>query len=163
MRAKKHIALVGLIFSFSILAICMRYVGNNEIEDRGISDSGALYINEVCSDYFPTTFAETQPASDWVELYNASNDVINLEKYYLSDEKDNLHKYQLPSWQLESGEYYVIHSESEEMLENEAGFNFGISAQGETIYLSSEKGLIDVVNVPSMETNTTWSRLSIIE
>ncbi len=160
MRSKNHVALCGMAIIFIILAICMSYFTSEEKNQSRICDSEEVCINEVCSKYFPTSFLETQPASDWIELYNASNKSINLDKYYLSDDKSDLHKYNLPSIELGPGCYYVIHSESDESIDEEEKLNFKISAQGEVLYLSNQEGVLDVVNVPAMDTNTSWSRLT---
>lgn len=163
MRVRKHIALVGLVIIFSILAIGINFYQDKEIRQGQILNAGGLCINEVCSDYFPTSFSQTQPASDWIELYNRSDENIQLKEYYLSDDKNNLYKYQLPDYELAPKCYYVLHSETEEIVKEEEGLNFRIDSQGETIYLSNREGVLDVVNIPAMDTNTSWSRLADIE
>ena len=160
MRSRKHIVLGGIVIAFSIITVCVNcFLGKKEAQ-REIGNSYGICINEVCSSYFPTSFSETQPPSDWIELYNFSNKSINLGEYYLSDDKADLYKCGLPSVELSPGSYYMIHSKCDEMTEEEACLNFRVSAQGETIYLSSQTGkTIDAVNVPAMDTNTTWSRI----
>lgn len=160
MRNKKHVALCGMVIILIMLAICTNYFISEDTNRSKIRNGEEVCINEVCSDYFPTSFLETQPASDWIELYNASNKSINLDRYYLSDDKGDLYKYNLPSINLEPGCYYVIHSESDEVIDGEEQLNFKISAGGEVLYLSSQAGVLDIVNVPAMDTNTSWSRLA---
>lgn len=160
MRSRKHIILGGIVIVFSIIAICVNYLFEKKAAQEEIGNSHGICINEVCSSYFPTSFSETQPPSDWIELYNFSSKSINLGEYYLSDDKEHLYKCCLPSVELSPGGYYVIHSKCDEMAKEEACLNFRISAQGETLYLSSQTGeAIDVVNVPAVDTNTTWSRI----
>lgn len=160
MKSRKHVALCGIMAVFIMIAVCVNDHMNKEAEQTGAHNSYGICMNEVCSAYFPTSFAETQPASDWIELYNYSNTSKNLSEYYLSDDKDDLHKYKLPEVELLPGDYYVIHCEYEEMTEEEKCLNFRIKAQGETIYLSVEGGVIDAVSVPALEINTSWSRLT---
>lgn len=160
MRSKRHIALGSMCVLFSILAICMNYFIDEGIEESGMYNSHGICINEVCGDYFPTSFVETQPASDWIELYNYSDESINLAQYYLSDDKDDLYKCNLPPIELMPNSYYVIHSDSDEMIDGEEQLNFRINAQGETLYLSYGKSVIDIVDVPAMDANTAWSRLT---
>ena len=160
MRSKKQIVLGGIVMAFFIITVCMNYFFEKKGEQRERDNFYGICINEVCCSYFPTSFSEVQPPSDWIELYNFSAKNINLGEYYLSDDKEDLYKCSLPSVELSPGSYYVIHSKCNEMTEEEAYLNFRISAQGETLYLSSQTGgAIDVVNVPKMDTNTTWSRL----
>lgn len=160
MRSKKHIALCGIMIIFVIIAVCMNYYIKENAGQGGVCNSYGICINEVCSSYFPSSFAETQPPSDWIELYNFSDESKNLSEYYLSDDKNDLYKYNLPAVELLPGSYYVIHSEYAEMEAGAECLNFRIKAQGETLYLSDRRGVIDAVNVPKMETNTAWSRLT---
>lgn len=159
MRSIKIAALGGMAVLLGILAGCMHYFTGGEANINHPYDSNDICINEVCSDYFPTSFAETQPPEDWIELYNPTGESKNLEDYYLSDDKNDLYKCNLPSIELMPGCYYVIHSESDEMTENDEWLNFRINSQEETLYLSSREGVIDIVNVPALYTNTSWSRL----
>ncbi|MDE5933488.1 MAG: lamin tail domain-containing protein [Lachnospiraceae bacterium] len=160
MRNRKRITLCGIMTVFAILTIFVNYYIQKNAERSRDGNSYGLCINEVCSDYFPSSFAETQPPSDWIELYNFSDTSKNLGEYYLSDDKSDLYKYNLPAVELMPGSYYVIHSECDEMADEVERLNFGIKRQGETIYLSDSMGVIDVVNVPAMDANTAWSRLA---
>lgn len=156
----KRTALCGILIIGIIITVFMNFYMKEDAERSGACNSYGLCINEVCSAYFPTSFAETQPPSDWIELYNFSDTSKNLGEYYLSDDKNDLYKCSLPAVELMPGSYYVIHSECDEMPEEEERLNFGIKAQGETLYLSGSTGVIDVVNVPAMDVNTAWSRLT---
>lgn len=160
MRNKKHVALISMLVIFILLAIIICYFTDENTKRSGSHDAGELCINEVCSSYFPTSFSETQPASDWIELYNASDKKINLKNYYLSDSKADLQKYNLPSVELEPDSFFVIHSECDEMTAEDIQLNFRISSNGENLYLSSQEGIVDFVKVPAMNTNTAWSRLT---
>ncbi len=160
MRNKKHIALCLMVISLIMLALSVHSFIGGDMAQNQISNNGEVCINEVCCDYFPVSFAEIQPESDWIELYNSSDRSVNLGEYYISDDKNDLHKCNLPEINLAPGDYYVIHSaKGNEVINEEITFNFGISSQGETIYLSKQEGIVEVVNVPATETNTTWSRL----
>ena len=160
MRSKKHIALYGIVIIFSIVTVCVNSLFEQKAVQREIDNFYGICINEVCCSYFPTSFSETQPPSDWIELYNSSDKSINLGEYYLSDDKEDLYKCSLPSIELSPGSYYVIHSICDEMAEEEVCLNFRISGRGETLYLSKQTGgAIDAVNVPKIDTNTTWSRI----
>ncbi|MCM1415742.1 MAG: CotH kinase family protein [bacterium] len=158
MRSIKNVALCGAIIVFGVLAGGMAYFMNADTKEDPGGDYSDICINEVCSDYFPTSFSETQPGSDWIELYNPTNESKNLKEYYLSDDKDDLQRCNLPAVELMPGCFYVIHSETEEMAEEDARLNFKINAQSETLYLSSREGVIDIVDVPALTTNTSWSR-----
>lgn len=158
MRNRKSLALAGLMAIYIMILAGVRYF-IEDAEWNRVCNSYGICINEVCSDYFPTSFAETPLSGDWVELYNFSDDPIDLGNYYLSDDEDDLYKCNLPAVTLLPGNYYVIHSECEEMTEEEGCLNFRIKAEGETLYLSNRIAVIDVVSVPKLGINMTWSRL----
>jgi hypothetical protein len=67
-----------------------------------------LYINEVCSSNDQSLFDEDGDSPDWIELFNSSNDTIDLSNYHLSDDADNPIKWQLPSVLLPPGAYWVV-------------------------------------------------------
>lgn len=160
MRSGKRIALGGMILVLSAMTAGSSFLAK-ETEGKGETDRFCgICINEVCSDFFPTSFTETQTPSDWIELYNCSEETVNLGGYYLSDDEEDLHKCSLPAVQVPPDSYYVIHSRCDETQEGEASLNFGIDAQGETLYLSNREGVIDVVRVPELDSNTTWSRMT---
>lgn len=71
---------------------------------------------------------------DWIELYNAGSNTLNLANFYLSDDEDDLQKWQLPSVSLGTGDYYIVYCDKENTGRHT---NFGLSAGGETIYLSN--------------------------
>ncbi|MBD5475186.1 MAG: hypothetical protein HDR17_04260 [Lachnospiraceae bacterium] len=160
MKSRKHIALGLMIIPLIIAVIYMEYLTDTNARQNITDNRYGICINEVCSSYFPVSFAETQPPSDWIELYNFSDTKIDLSGFYLSDDKEDLYKCGLPAVELMPGGYYVIHSECDEMVDGEERLNFKISTQGETLYLSNQDGVIDIVNVPGMDTNTAWSRLT---
>lgn len=113
-----------------------------------------LVISEVLSSnskYSPYKGSYT----DIVELYNNSNETINLKDYYLSDKGSDLKRYNLPDVKLAPGEYYVVYCDSE--VDGIAPF--GISGDGEDIYLTNEDGtLCDALAVPPLPKNVSWGR-----
>ena len=129
MRNKKHIALCLMVISLIMLALSVHSFIGGDMAQNQISNNGEVCINEVCCDYFPVSFAEIQPESDWIELYNSSDRSVNLGEYYISDDKNDLHKCNLPEINLAPGDYYVIHSaKGNEVINEEITFNFGISS-----------------------------------
>ena len=57
---------------------------------------GQLIINEVQSSNNITLYANDEANYDWIEIYNSSNDTIDLINYFLSDKADNPTKWQFP-------------------------------------------------------------------
>lgn len=117
-----------------------------------------LLINEVCSNNFSTGLKENYEDCDWVELYNPTDETIFLGDYYLSDDRDNINKGKLPDLFIEAGGYFIIYAKGRE-ADEEFDLNFGISSKGEVLYLSKGEQIIDQVEIPTLETNVTWSRI----
>ena len=82
---------------------------------------------------------------DWVELLNTSSSPINLSEYWISDNKDNPQKYQLPDVLLGAGERYLIYCNGVGEG-NQAPFK--ISSDGEKVYLSNKDGFCDRIKIP---------------
>ena len=45
---------------------------------------------------------------DWIELYNAGASTVNLEGWFLTDDRDNLKKWRFPAVPLAANEYLII-------------------------------------------------------
>ena len=70
------------------------------------SAQSQIYISEVAAFKGLTDVVGTD--SDWIELYNAGNEALNLEGYRLSDDSEEWDKWELPSITIQAGEYLVV-------------------------------------------------------
>ena len=97
-----------------------------------------LMINEILATN-ATTLIETDFYNfpDYIELYNSGNSAVNLSDYYLSDENDNLLKWNCPSVTLAAKQFYIVYCDK-----NNTGrhASFGLSADGEAVYLTHKNG-----------------------
>ncbi len=89
---------------------------------------GAIVINEVLahSDVYP---------GDWIELHNTTGGSIDIGGWYLSDDQTSLKKYQIPASTAIAAGGYVVFTQDEDF-----GGAFGLSENGEAVYLSSAQG-----------------------
>lgn len=79
--------------------------------------------------------------SDWIELCNVSGETCDLEGFYLSDDSEDLLKWQFPSVSLAPGERVVVFCSDKDRTGSELHTNFSINSAGETLYLTSPAGL----------------------
>lgn len=110
-----------------------------------------IKINEVMSSNSTTIKDIDEEFSDWIELYNGASSSINLEGYYLSDSRNNLTKWRIPSATVEANGFLLIWASKKDFVKNgEIHTNFSISSSGEEIFLSDANGLL-IDEIPALE------------
>jgi hypothetical protein len=93
---------------------------------------------------------------DWIEIINNGTTSVNLSEYYLSDDKDELKKWSFPLVSLNPNQYYLAYCDKEETGRHT---NFGLSADGETIYLSNMSGnIIDQIKYGKQFPDISYGR-----
>jgi hypothetical protein len=111
--------------------------GSPGSDDAGqVPELGSVVINEAMA--YPAT-----GGTDWIELHNATNQPIAIGGWFLSDDIDNLMKYEIPAGTLITAGGYIIFDEGRHFgNEAAAGVHepFGLSRNGETVYLHSGAG-----------------------
>ena len=98
--------------------------------------------------------------SDWIQLYNAGTTDLDLGRYCLSDDPEDLRKFRLPAENLEPGETCRINGHR-----NESGMalclcNFNLTAD-ETLFLTPDEGsglAGDSVRIPRMSRGNAYGR-----
>jgi hypothetical protein len=83
-------------------------------------------------------------ASDWIELYNAGDQSVNLAGYTLTDDPQELEKWAFPSKNLAPGEYLIVFASGNSSLDSAGNLhtNFALSAGGEYLALTAPNGTI---------------------
>ena len=118
-------------------------------------------FNEICSKN-DAIAAPDGGFYDWIELYHAGSERIDLSGWSLSDSKKDLRKFIFPAGTvLLPGEYLVVWSDGVGCTSDRDGLYaaFKISNDGETLYLTDPDGnLAESVAVPALRKNTTWGR-----
>ena len=95
-------------------------------EALGFFPSDGVYISEVCAIH-----KQGSSEKDWIEFYNGGTEAVSLDGWYLSDSVKNLQKYRISALTVNAGAYAVVEDEP-----------FGISPNGETLYLSDPDGVV---------------------
>lgn len=121
--------------------------------------SEKVVINEVCSNNFSVFHDENWNYPDYIELYNPTAMPVFLSGYMLTDKEEVLEGSNFGSVSIKPYGFFVI---SADALAEQAGHvDFKISDMGENIYLKNSFGeIIDSVEVPELEYNTSYSRNS---
>lgn len=96
-----------------------------------------LFLNEYMASNSETYSDIEDNYYDWIELYNPSDDAINLAGYYLSDDPTNLTRYRLPDTMIEADSTLIVFASGQDYVD-ESGMihtNFSLDRSGEPIIL----------------------------
>lgn len=83
-------------------------------------------------------------AQDWIEIHNAGDQSVNLQNYALTDDPDELTRWQFPSVTLQPGEYLIVFASGLNRVDPSGALhtNFSLSAAGEYVALVSPGGSV---------------------
>ncbi|HUT46802.1 MAG TPA: lamin tail domain-containing protein, partial [Sedimentisphaerales bacterium] len=118
----------------------------------GADPRARVVINEVLAN------SDAATGADRIELYNPGPTTVDLSNVYLSDDEADLLKYKIPDGViLQPGDFLTV---------SEGEFGFGLSASGETIYVTAATNdtvpipvrVLDAVNCGAMEPEVTFGR-----
>lgn len=115
-----------------------------------------IYINEVMSSNSHTLVDETLGTPDWIEIYNASKQSVDLKGYGLSDNVKEPHKWTFPAISIAPGEYLLVYACKQDA---QMCSGFALSKGGESLYLSDAfYNMLQIVSLPPMETDISYAR-----
>ena len=118
-----------------------------------------LVINELMASNAGSVMSPAYNFDSWIELYNPTEQTVNLSGMYLSDDTDNLKRWQLPSdiGSVPGKGFLVIWLGSDEIRSDQAPFK--LDCDGGTICLSDRNGqLVTSVQYPEALSRTAWAR-----
>lgn len=122
--------------------------------------NGPVVINEIMASNTSTAMDEQGDFDDWIELYNTSNQEVDLSGYYLSDNPANLAKYEIPQGITIPANGYRIFWADEDGVDGPYHCNFKLSADGETLFLLNPNLVImDSVTFGIQTVDKTYSRI----
>lgn len=103
-------------------------------------------------------------ADDWIEIKNGGADPVTLSGYFVTDDPQNLTKYQFPLTDIDSltiaPKGYLILWADNETYQGVYHLNFALSASGEyfALVMPDGKTVVDDVSFPALQTNTSYGR-----
>ena len=144
-----------IFFIFSITSLL--FISSCDL--RSVENNNAVIINEICSSNQSSLATSDYDYFDWVELYNPTEEDIFLKNYGLSDKKDNLFKFTFPSVVIKSKGYLIVYFSSESANKEKLIAGFGLSSDGETLYLTMpNRTIIEEIEFPKLDTDTVYGR-----
>ena len=142
MQTSKLLSLVFLFFFFNL-------------------EAQELVINEFLASNQVTNADEDGDFEDWIEIYNAGTEAVNLEGFGLSDNDDQPYKWVFPSVEIQANAYLLVWASGKNRTDptSELHTNFAISAGGEPLSLTHANGdLLDYVEALPLPSDVSYGR-----
>ena len=122
-----------------------------------------LKINELLAINNTINMDEANEFDDWVELYNPSDQALNLSGLYLTDDLENLTQWQFTDTAIviSAGGHLLIWCD-ENQEQGSLHTNFKLNSTGETLVLTDMDGttIIDQVSFDFQTTDLSYGRIS---
>ena len=114
-------------------------------------DNKGLIINEIMQSNVECIMDDIHEFPDsWVELYNNSDEAVNLKDYQISTKNKVKKAWQLPDKTVGPKEYVIIYCDKEGKEDNRLHPDFRLeSGKGCTVYLFKDKGAEPVDSLPA--------------
>lgn len=118
-----------------------------------------IFINEFMSSNGSTIADKDGDFEDWVEIYNASANDVDITGFYLSDRLSNTLRWQFPTQTIEAGGYLLVFASGKDLKGEELHTNFKISSSGEPLILSDALGnRVDFIGPVSVPRDNSYGR-----
>lgn len=123
------------------------------------SNLAAIRINEFMASNGETLQDARGESSDWIELYNTSDQDVNLAGLCLSDGKKTLDKFVFPSYVLPAHGYLIVFASGlDTETKGEIHLPFKLSADGERVVLSYLGVILDIVSFDAQTKDVSMAR-----
>lgn len=113
---------------------------NDELDDYATTSD--LAINELMAANLSTVQDSAGDFDPWVEIYNIGPGEVSTNGLYLTDDVNDLDKWELPSSDLDDGEFLTIWVDGETGEGNDHA-SFELNAAGGTLLLTDGSNVID--------------------
>lgn len=103
-----------------------------------------IIISEIMASNKTTIIDDNGNFSDWIEIHNISNNRVNLKNYTLSDEANNLSKWDFPEIILEPDQYIIVFASGQDS-DNKAQYlhtNFKLNSSVDNLFLCNPDKVI---------------------
>jgi len=105
-----------------------------------------VFISEFSASNDSVVTDENGDAPDWIEIYNAGPDSVNLDGWHLTDDIEELQKWNFPAQNLDPGNFLLVYASDKDRgeLNSPLHTNFKLSTNGEYLALTKDTGATTV-------------------
>jgi hypothetical protein len=118
-------------FTALVAALCFAFVGKAHAE---------LLITEFMAKNQSAFVDEDGDSSDWIEIYNAGAEGVDLDDYHLTDDPLNPLKWDFPTHWLDAGSYLMVFASGKDRRVGQFHTNFSLHSSGEYVALTNPVG-----------------------
>jgi spore coat protein CotH len=119
-----------------------------------------ISVSEICASNSFIMTDNYGDFDDWVELYNNTENDIDLSQYYVSDDLENPQKFQIPESLVLPAKSYLLLWCDNEPEQGVDHLGFKLSASGEDFLISnSNSELIDAISFGQQKENVSFGKL----
>lgn len=162
MKAIRNIVIIVLIIALCAALYLIYTSSQKGSVGDGLADEGNVIINEFMASNSSCLPDENGEYSDWIELYNPTNQTISLAGMGLSDDSSSTPKWAFPSVRIEPGKYLVVFASGKGTSSTDAVYQhaaFKLSAAGGSIYLTDASGsILDEVKYETQTQDVSMGR-----
>lgn len=122
--------------------------------------NSSVVINEILASNENAETDEAGEHEDWVELYNLTNQPLDVSGYYLSDNPANPAKWPIPAGTVIPANGYLIVWADEDQDQGPLHSNFKLSVGGETLMLlDTAQNFLDTLTFGQLEVDMGYARV----
>ena len=129
------------------------------VENDNIGNS--VFINEILANNVSINMDESGEYDDWIELYNADDEAINIGGLFLTDDAENLEKWMIPfDTEIQAQSFLLLWCD-EDQEQGEFHTNFKLSGAGEYLFLVNFDGvtILNSITFATQSANISYGRM----
>lgn len=148
-------------FTLFILLIVGLVSCNNDNKEDEDEKNKSVVINEILPINTQYGSDEDGDFDDWIELYNLSNENIDISGYYLTDSKKNYTKWKFPTGTtIVKNGFLIVWADGDSTHVSGLHTNYKLSSDGENVVLlSPELEVLDLVEYPATVLEQSYARV----
>lgn len=119
-----------------------------QLENRQLL-AADVFISEIAAVNDNILVDEDGDNPDWIEIYNAGPDAVNLDGWHLTDDADELDKWSFPARELGAGNFLLVYASDKDRSNADGPLhaNFKLTSDGEYLALTQATGTaVEVVS-----------------